>query len=131
MPLTIVCQHCGNTVESTPERVAHQRFCSDKCRYRARDAKRNTRRGTKVTTDCASCGKAFTYESGTAPRRYCPECKGSSRRRTRPTDRADEQPASGAVFVCLKCAGSFPRGATHECVEVPTPVWRARMAARQ
>ncbi len=35
-----VCEECGEQFENLTETRASKRFCSDRCRYRARDRKR-------------------------------------------------------------------------------------------
>lgn len=63
--VTTVCEWCGGP------NSRRGRWCSDRCRYAARDRKRHTPAGTELEAVCAICKRPFTYLSTTKPRRYC------------------------------------------------------------
>jgi hypothetical protein len=93
--MTVTCQHCGAQFDfDRNHRGPRRLYCSPRCRYAARDAKRFTPKGTPVTAACVDCGQAFTYVSSTAPRKRCDACPAY-----RPVDHA-ERP-------CAECKELF------------------------
>lgn len=100
------CDECGNSFVPRSAQ-ARWRFCSDGCRYTSRDRRRRETgvwvpSGTRRVGRCEGCGSAFGYESRTAPRRYCLECRP-------PVPKADglcsrcDRPSSGPG--CRYCDG--------------------------
>ena len=68
---SMICEWCGERFEWSS---AKRRFCSDRCRYAARDRKPRVERGTRVDASCRRCGSDFAYKSTTKPRAYCLVC---------------------------------------------------------
>ena len=67
----VTCDWCDGLFRQT---TGKQRFCSAKCRYRARDRKRHRPKGTELTATCRRCGSEFVYVATTKPRLYCFVC---------------------------------------------------------
>jgi hypothetical protein len=72
----VICGRCGGSFRQT---TGKQRFCSDRCRYAARDRKRHVQRGTRVAATCRRCGAGFVYVSKTKPPLYCSACSPGQR----------------------------------------------------
>jgi hypothetical protein len=68
---SVRCAWCDERFEA---RSSKRRFCSDKCRYAARDRKRHVERGTRRSATCKQCGDEFVYVATTKPRLYCFAC---------------------------------------------------------
>ncbi len=87
-PQTVTCELCGETVPRkthTPGSV--QRFCSGKCRDRARQARVRDKRAERAAAlpplVCANCGTAFSRNGGRVS--YCSEpCQRSVQSYRRP-----------------------------------------------
>lgn len=102
------CDWCGQPFGGT----GRQRFCSPRCRYRARDSERFAAKGTTLAATCAECGARFTYESRGGRRRVvcstaCSRKRAARARRTRP-ESTENSPIAGHVPGDLVCA-FFPR----------------------
>jgi predicted nucleic acid-binding Zn ribbon protein len=72
----VICEFCGERLESSGRTTSKRRFCDDRCRYAARDRKRHVQRGTRREAVCKRCGDPFEYASTTRPRLYCDCCRG-------------------------------------------------------
>jgi len=73
--MTATCTFCGVVFEFWHGQGPRRLYCSPRCRYAARDAKRFLPIGSTVTAVCANCGQAFAYVSTTKRRKFCLDCR--------------------------------------------------------
>lgn len=112
LPATKECACCGVEMlrgEATAAAWSVRRFCSDKCRYTARNARNRVELPDLTPKVCERCGEVFTLPEGASAgarlnwhrRRYCGKTCGSRGRQARQKPRQVKRQPKAASFHLL------------------------------